>query len=203
MLRRATSFAMLAVSLAQLGCAATVRTTFQAEPGAPPKHYARLAVLAVGSDLRLRIAAESSFVRAGLDAGAELIPWHTLFFAGRVLSDSEIARTMRQHQIPAVLLIADATTDAPTLVASARADASGGSSTARATQRVVQDKFTFASRVIDIADEQPVWVGATRIERQFRGYDTDEDLVNGLARDVVRSLVLGGVVQATASLPHN
>jgi hypothetical protein len=161
--------------------------------------------MAATSDLRLRIAAESSFVRAGRRAGVEMIPWHSLFFAGRTLSDSEMVRTLQARQIPAVLLLTDATTDAPTVIASAKSSTSctfstdgrctSISSSGEANQETRQDKFSINSRVLAIPSEAAVWIGATRIERYVA---SDKFLIDALARDVVKTLVAGGVVDAKA-----
>lgn len=195
------SFVVALASIASLACAATINTTSQAALGEAPKHYPRLAVMAGTSDMRLRIKAESSFVRAARKAGIEMVPWHSLFFAGRTLSDSEMVRTLQAHQIPAVLLLTDATTDAPTVIASAKSNASctftsNGrctdiSSSGEASQETRQDKFSINSRVVAIPSEATVWMGATRIVRLIA---TDDVLIDRLARDVVRTLVVDGVV---------
>jgi hypothetical protein len=189
---------------AALTACASVHTTSQSLPDAAPRHYEHIAVVASTADPRVKVAAESSFVRAGNVAGVSITPGHALFLPGRATTDSEFLGALRRHGITAVLLLSDATTDAPTVTASGAAvplcvhwttghcDQSMTTGHSSATSR--QDKFTITSHLIDMADGQPVWVGSTRLVRNGA---TDGNLFAGLAKDVVAPLVQSGAVAVT------
>jgi hypothetical protein len=178
---------------AYLIACASVNTTSQSLPGAAPKHYAKLLVSAATADLGLKVRTESTFVRAGVAAGVVLVPEHTFFLPGRAYADSTARRMLREADFAGVLLLADATTDAPTVMATAVATPTPYGTVVSASRDVRQDAFTIVSRVLDVADSQPIWVGSTRLER--RGA-SDGQLFDGLARDVVSKLVASGVLVA-------
>lgn len=182
------------VLLAAVGCA-SIKTTSQSLPGATPKHYAKLLVTAMTADLGLKVRTESTFVRAGVVAGVVLVPAHSVFLPGRTYADSAAMRMLRDAHVSGILMLADATTDAPTVSVHALATPTQYGTVVSASKDVRQDAFTIVSRVIDVTDNQPVWVGSTRIERRGAG---DSQLFDGLAKDVVAKLVAGGVVAAAA-----
>ena len=176
--------------LAGVACA-SVNTTSQSLPGAAPKHYAKLLVSANTSDLALKLQTESTFVRAGIEAGAVLVPAHTMFLPGRTYADSTIMRILRDAAIAGILVLVDATVDAPTVKVSAIATPTPYGTVVNASGKVRQDAFTIVSRVVDVADNQPVWVGSTRLKRHGA---RDNQLFDGLAHDVVAKLIASGVV---------
>lgn len=184
----------LAALLATVSCA-SVNTTSQSLPGATPKHYAKLLVSAMTPDLGLKVRTESTFVRAGIAAGIVLVPAHSIFLPGRAYHDSTAFRLLRDADIAGILILTDATTDAPTITVSALATPTQYGTIVSASKDTRRDAFTIVSRVIDVGDNQPVWVGSTRVER--RGA-TDGQLFDAFAKDVVAKLVAGGVVVAAA-----
>jgi hypothetical protein len=184
--------------LAAVANCASVQTTSQSLPGAAPKHYTKLLVFANTADLALKVRAESSFVRAAVDAGVEIVPAHALFLTGRAYADSVVLRTLRENNFAGVLILADATTDAPTVTASALAIPTPYGTSVTAHQNARQDVFTIVSRVVDMTDAQPIWSGSTRVER--RGA-SDGALFDGLAKDVVQKLVESGVLGGAPTTP--
>lgn len=198
---------IIAFALLTSACA-SMKTTSQSTPGAPPAHYERILVAAVTSNLRLRIAAESSFVRAGRRAGVDVIPYHAIFLPGQQLSEEQIARDLTARGIGAVLILRDNTTDPPTRTASAAVvplcSMSVGGKCVQGTTVVTgstsssQDKFTIASEVVDVQSGQPVWVGSTRAQRNGA---TDGGLFSSLGRNVIETLAKGGVVRVSRPAP--
>lgn len=189
------------------GCA-SVKTTSQALPGVAPKQYHTLLVAAVTNDLQLRQQAESSFVRAGVRAGVKIIPYHAVFLPGRQYTDSEFVDELHRRDISGVLILRDATTEAPTVRRFAIAiplcaKAVGnqcvqGTTVITGGESVSQDEFTISSQVVDVDSEEPIWVGSTKVTRN--GASTG-GMLKGLANDVVASLVKAGIVQASLPSP--
>ena len=187
--------ALLSVIIPLTGCA-TAHTTSQRSVDAVPALYAKMLVAVAVADLRLRIDAESSFVKAAAGAGVALVPYHALFLPGRTYDQTELSEAMQKQGIEAVLIVSDHTLDAPTVTSSALAiPLPQGQTLVTGSQRVEQDKFTISSELWDVAKQRLVWVGSTRLARNGA---TEGNFLGALADDVIRSLVKDSVVQGTA-----
>lgn len=73
-----------------------------------------------------------------------------------------------------------------------RAAAQRGARVITGGQRPRQDRFTVVSRVIMVEGTRVVWLGSTRVVRNGA---TDDQLIGGLAADVVASLLQAGVLR--------
>jgi hypothetical protein len=137
-----------------------------------------------------------------------VVAYHNVFFLGREYTDDEFSAELARRGIPAILVVTDATTDAPTVTAHAAAIpicyrrvggvCVSGSTVVTSGQRVSQNNFTIASQVLDLASAEVLWVGSTRIKRQGA---TDRQLLTGMARDVLKSLVRDGVLDVVLNPP--
>lgn len=197
-----TSRALATALCAVLGGCASIKTTSQSLPGAVPPGFRQLLVAAITPDLPLRLAAESAFVRAATTAGVQVVAYHDLFLVGGTYADAEILAALRERNIPAILVVTDATTDAPTVSAQALAiplcyayvggRCISGSTVVAASSQARQDNFTILSQVFELDGTGPIWIGSTRIQRQGA---TDRALISGLAKDVVATLMSSGILR--------
>jgi len=155
--------------------------------------------MATTADLRIKQEAESSFVRAALDVGAVIVPGHALFLPGRAVSDSEILRTLRSHNIDAVLFLKDGPSAAPRTTTSTSGKASCSTSwagtacdaTSETSTSSRQNEFTLFSEVVDVASDELTWTATTHLTRIAA---TNDQLLAKFAKDVVERLVAGGVL---------
>ena len=200
----------LSLIVTSTACAA-VHTTSQARADVAPAHYSRVLVFAQTADLRSRIRAESSFVRAGRASGVDVMPSSALFLSGDTPSEAEIDAEMRSHHIAAVLFLTE-TAVAPTTIATPSATATGtqtcgfwalngqcaeyNTSVSVQQQEPVQyqNRFQIESQLFDVTDGRIAWVGSTQLKRFAL---TTGQMVDKLADDVVATLVRQGIVATT------
>ena len=181
---------------------AIVNTTSQRAPGIAPRDYARVLVAAATPDLRLRQQVESIMVRSAGVATVDFLPYYKVFLPGEQYADSVFLREIREKNIAAILILADATADAPTVTASvtaiplcyvwvgARCAQQGAFIASRTGTR--QDNFTIASALFDVDSARVVWIGSTRINRNGA---TDSDMIWSFADNVVTALGRDGVLR--------
>jgi hypothetical protein len=197
---------LLLVLALPAGCA-SVTTTSQVDPAAPPTGYARLLVFAPGLDLDQQQRTEQSVVAAATAAGIDIVAYHSVFLPGREYAPEPVLAMLDSMSIGGVLFLRDETTAPATVTTSAMAipacgsaGSSGGicipgsSGMVIANSRTQQNEFTIAGTVLDAGDWRVVWISTTRIERKGA---SDDNVGKALAEDLVEALLNDGVVVAT------